>query len=305
MKKVILLFIFAVAILVVNAQSDVDKVLKDLKENINSLESLIDSSESVNTVAPVVNASIPLSYPSPRVGLELSFFLNSTDYVSPIAFFHMGESVSGLGFGISVFEKEKTLGLKSINSVFQTDVKLDKFNTNEYQVSINTNYNLSVGKFINAGAFLDLGIYSEGSFDSLMSPYLSGGIELNAFFLHGASSLTYSDDLPYTSLYKIVGVKNMIPVYEFGLKTPQFKMGGKLLLESKVVYENYLINNPIVYQYNSSGQIEEDVSKRVNSDRISFYASVLCDKGSFKVGVSTWNTDKYLIELSAKIKIGG
>lgn len=304
MKKLFLLFIFVVAILVANAQSDVDKVLKDLKENINSLENLIDSSESVNTVvAPVVNASVPLY--SSQVGLEFLFFLNSTEYVSPIAFFHMGKNISGLGLRVSIFEKEKTLGLKSINSVFQTDVKLDKFNTNEYQVSINTNYNLSVGKFINAGAFLDLGVYSEGSFDSLMSPYLSGGIELNAFFLHGASSLTYSDCLPYTSLYKIVGVKNMIPVYEFGLKTPQFKMGGKLLLESKVVYENYLINNPIVYQYNSSGQIEEDVSKRVDSDRISFYALVLCDKGSFKVGVSTWNTDKYLIELSAKIKIGG
>lgn len=304
MKKLFLLFIFVVAILVANAQSDVDKVLKDLKENINSLENLIDSSESVNTVvAPVVNASVPL-YPS-QVGLELSFFLNSTDYVSPIAFFHMGKDVSGLGFGISVFEKEKTLGLKSINSIFQTDIKLDKFNTNEYQVSINTNYNLSVGKFINAGAFLELGVYSEDNLDSLMSPYLCGGIELNAFFLHGATSLTYSDRLPYTSLYKIVGVKKMIPVYELGLKTPQFKMGGKLLFESKVVYENYLINNPVVYQYNSSGQIEEDISKRVDSNRVSLYASILCNRGSLKVGVSTWNTDKYIIELSAKIKIGG
>ena len=235
---------------------------------------------------------------------------NTEGFTSPIVFSQLsyGNTAVIKGGGLWGSESHEFYGrnwwlTKSFKA--QTSVYAEKFFTNQYQLGISGDYEWKFAhNLISLGGKFDGGVYSPGdsSLTKPMKPFVYAGAYASLFCAYGSIGMVYSDYIKYKSLY--VQMKDLIPIFELGIKTPDIKVWGEFLIALKASYVNYGFYNPKVYMYDDGGQIVEDISKRVDVD---FYQGMLSFRdhygSSVGVGVSTWDLANYYVSVSASVNL--
>lgn len=303
-----------------NKQDQVNKIADEISASLKKLGIVLseETKQSVGfenkTVVAYESDNTFYSYKEDKngytfknQGLFISGGLNSKmkSTPSPIVFGRLasGGEINSLTVGYSFAYKTKADNLYNwwgFNSLSrETSVYMIKFLTNEYQISLKGDYNWGFAEdYINFGGNFDGGFYSVSP-DSLLKPYVYFGGNASLFYLYGSIGMIYSPYIKYKSLY--VFMNDFIPIYELGVKTPNFRIKDFYLVSS-VTYVDFGLYNPKVYVYDSNGQIVEDISKRIDKDFFrtcitlsDFYGNV------FEIGATTNDWKK--IQFGASVKI--
>lgn len=326
MKKSIffLLVIFSsIASFGQNKQDQVNKIADEISTSLKKLGLVLteednsqksdETSISVNTSSSQ-NENIFYSYYEDKngfvfknEGLYISGDLNCRlgPIPSPILFGRIkSNEINSLavGYGFNYKTKAKNdswWGLSSLSR--ETSVYVKKFFTNEYQISLKGNYSWKYAKdYINIGVNFDGGFYSL-SLDSTLKPYAYFGGNASLFYLYGSFGIINSPYIGYKSLY--VFMNDFIPVFELGIKTPDFRIKD-FYLGASATYVKYEFYNPRVYSYDINGQVIEDTSKRVDKDFFRASVSLSDFYGNvFAIGATTHDLNNFQIGASLNISL--
>lgn len=332
-KMFFMLFVVNIMIVTVASGQSNDSlsvVMRNLHQNLNSLEKVINDVGNKKDESPSNILSV-----SDRINVIMvrnrSYGITSTDlghgdymkkydgsfaaggfntplvFISPIAFNHLGNSnISYIntgyewGFKTRKWNERNWWGTKTRTA--NIAVGFDLFNTNEYEASVKANYSLKFAHdLIEVGGNFESGVYSSFK-DSIMEPYLYGGINGSIFCLYGAIGLTYSKYIPYESLYN--STKSFIPTYEIGVKSPFIKISKSFLVDFCAVYCNYAIYQPKIYIYDVAGNVVEDTSGVVDTDAYKGSVSISDHYGNIlQIGATTWNLKDFQVGFSAKVNL--
>jgi len=237
----------------------------------------------------------------------VTYNTNTEDFTSPILFSRLSSGntevvrAGGLwGSESRNFYGKNWLVAKSFKS--QTSVYAEKFFTTEYQLGVSGNYAWKFGHdFLSFGGKFDGGVYSP-SVDSILKPFIYAGAYASLFCAYGSIGTISSRYIKYKNLY--TNMKDFIPIFELGIKTPDIKIGKEFLIGLRASYINYEIYNPKAYMYDDNGQVVEDISKIVDVDLFQGMLSFRDHYGSsVGVGVSTWDLTNYHVSVSAYINL--
>jgi len=332
-KILVLIAVIFMASTVYGQNDSLSVVIRNLHQNLNSLEKVINDVGNKKDESPSSGLSVSdirQINENVKMAKDRSYGITSTDlgngdytkkhdgsfagmgfntsevFISPIAFNHFNGNISyvssGYEWGFKTRKWNDRNWWLTKTHITNIAVGFDLFNTNEYQASIKASYSLKFAhNLIEVGSNVESGVYSSFK-DSIMEPYFSGGIHGSVFCLYGAIGLTYSKYIPYESLYN--STKSFIPSYQIGVKSPSIKIDRNLLLDFSAMYCNYAIYQPKVYIYDASGNVVENTSGIVDTDVYKGSVSIFDNYGNvFQIGTTTWDLKHFQVGFSVKVNL--